>query len=325
MKYFYLVIIALFFIGCGGSKEPQAISYPSWYLNTPQNNGTSLYGVGEGRDINDAKASALNSIAASLSITVSSEFKKSESTKSFNGNENAYHSALNTIKAQVKEIEFTDYQIIQNQITSTRSFVLVEVSRAKLFQNQKEKLIRFSTELEAEQKNISRQSSLQKAFMYSKQVQKAQKLNSLALLAKTINSNFNINPFLQQIAKIKETRNDSLNNTRVYISADKEAKVFIDVLKEGLNKAGIKTVSSSANASIYLKNNFQTDEIYGFKIAKANLSLSSKDAKSKTIATRSIKISGKSRYDYDKAKANASHALAKKIEQEGIYTLLGIK
>lgn len=325
MKFFYLIITALLFVGCGGSKEPQVISYPSWYLNPPQNNGSVLYGLGEGRDINAAKTSALNSIAASLSITVSSEFKKSESTKSFNGNENAYHSALNTIKAQVKEIEFNDYQIIQNQITSTRSFVLVEVSRAKLFQNQKEKLERFSTELAAEQKNISRQSSLQKAFMYSNQVQKAQKLNSLALLAKTINTNFNINPYLQQIAKIKEVHNDSLNDTRVYISADKDAKVFIDVLKEGLNKAGIKTVSSSANASIYLKNSFQTDEIYGFKIAKASLSLSSKDANKKTIATRSIKLSGKSRYDYDKAKANAAQTLAQKIEQEGIYTLLGIK
>lgn len=325
MKYFYFIMTALLLIGCGGSREPQVISYPSWYLNPPQSNGASLYGVGEGRDINAAKTSALNSIAASLSITVSSEFKKSESTKSFNGDENAYHSALNTIKAQVKEIEFNDYQIIQNQITLTHSFVLVEVSRAKLFQNQKEKLIRFSTELKAEGKNIARQSSLQKAFMYSKQVQKAQKLNSLALLTKTINADFSITPYLQEVAKIKEAHNDALNDTRVYVSADKEARIFMDTLKEGLNKAGLKVVSRKANAGIHIKNTFQTDEIYGFKIAKASLSLSSKDGKNKTIATRSIKISGKSRYDYDKAKANAAHSLGQKIEQEGIYTLLGIK
>ncbi|MFC2073661.1 LPP20 family lipoprotein [Campylobacterota bacterium] len=324
MKYFSS-IIALLFIGCVGSEEPQAISYPSWYLNPPQNDGSSLYGVGDGRDINTAKTSALNSIAASLSITVSSEFKKSESTQSFNGNESAYHSALNTIKAQVKEIEFSDYQVIQNQATSTKALVLVEVSRAKLFQKQKEKLERFSTELAAEQKNIARQSSLQKAFMYSNQVQKAQKLNSLALLTKTINANFNVEPFLQQVAKTKQVHNDSINNTRVYVSADKEAKVFIDVLKEGLNKAGLKVVRNNENASIHIKNSFQTDEIYGFKIAKASISFSSKDAKNKTIATRSIKLSGKSRYDYDKAKANAAQVLGQQIEQEGIYTLLGIK
>ncbi len=325
MKYFYAVIIVFLFIGCGGSKEPQPISYPSWFINPPHNNGSSLYGVGEGRDINAAKTSALNAIAASLSITVSSKFKKSESTNSFNGNENAYHSALNTIKAQVKEIEFNDYQIIQNQVTPQSALVLVEVSRARLFENQKEKLERFSTELAAEQKNISRQSSLQKAFMYSNQVKKAQKLKSLALLAKSINSNFNTDPYLQQEAKIRQSHNDSVNDVKVYVSADTEARIFIDVLKEGLNKAGLKTVDNRANARIHLKNSFQTDEIYGFKIAKANLSLSSKDANNKTIATKSIKLSGKSRYDYDKAKANSAYALGQKIEQEGIYTLLGIK
>ena len=325
MKYIYSIITVLLFVACGGSKEPQAISYPSWYLNPPQNSGTSLYGVGDGRDINSAKTSALNAIAASLSTTVSSEFKKSESSKSFNGNENAYHSALNTIKAQVKEIEFNDYQIIQNQVVPGKALVLVEVSRAKLFQKQKEKLDRFSTELKTEQKNISRQASLQKAFLYSEQITKAQKLKSMALLSKTINSNFNTDTYLKQASNIKQAHSDTLNTTKVFISANKEAKLFIDVLKEGLNKAGIKTVSSRANANIHIKNRFQLDEIYGFKIAKATLSFSTKDTRQKTIATRSMNLSGKSRYDYEKAKANAAHALGKKINEEGIYSLLGIK
>ena len=43
------------------------------------------------------------------------------------------------------------------------------------------------------------------------------------------------------------------------------------------------------------------------------------------MATASIKFSGKSRYDYEKAKANSASILDKKIKQEGIYTLLGIQ
>lgn len=325
MKYFYLIITALLFVACGGSKEPQVISYPSWYLNPPQNNGSSLYGVGDGRTIHEAKTSALNAIAASLSTTVSSEFKKSESTKSFNGNENAYHSALNTIKAQVKEIEFNDYQVIQNQVTAEKALVLVEVSRARLFQNQKEKLDRFSSELATEQKNISRQAPLKKAFLYSEQTNKTQKLQSMALISKTINANFDTKPYLKQAADIKQVQRDTINSTKVFISADTQARLFIDTLKEGLNKAGIKTVPRRSETNIHIKNDFQLDEIYGFKIAKARLSFSTKDAKHKTIATRSINLNGKSRYDYDKAKANAAQALAKKIDEEGIYTLLGIQ
>ncbi len=325
MKYLYSLVTILFFAACGGSKAPQVISYPSWYLAPPANNGASLYGVGDGRNLDEAKTSALNAIAASLSTTVSSEFKKSESTQSFNGSEKAYHSALNTIKAQVKEIEFSDYRIIQNQVISDRVLLLVEVSRARLFQQQKEKLNRFSQELSQEQKEISRQSPLQKALLYSKQIAKTQKLQSMALLSKTINADFDTSPYFKQASDIKQAKHDTLNTIRVFVSADKQASVFIDTLKEGLNKAGIKTVSNRAETNIHIKNDFQLDEIYGFKIAKARLSFSTKDAREKTIATSSFNLSGKSRYDYEKAKANAAQALSKKIDEEGIYTLLGIK
>ncbi len=324
MKYLYSFITVLLFVACGGSKDPQVISYPSWYLNPPQNNSSSLYGVGDGRDISEAKTSALNAIAASLSTTVSSEFKKSESTQSFNGNENAYHSALNTIKAQVKEIEFNDYQIVQNQIVSGKVLVLVEVSRTALFQKQLEKLDRYSSELENEQKNISRLSPLKKAFLYSEQITKTQKLQSMALLCKTINATFDTGPYFKQAADIKQAKNDAINSTKVSLSADSEGLMFLNSLKEGLNKAGIKTVVRQADAHIHINNRFQLDEIYGFKIAKASLTFSTKDAQRKTIATRSLTLSGKSRYDYEKAKANATQALSNKINEEGVYALLGI-
>lgn len=324
MKTIISIFITLFIIGCGGSRQPEPVSYPSWFLNPPANDGSFLYGTGEGRDINSAKASALNSVAASLSITVSSEFKKNESSQSFNGNENAYHSALNTVKAEVKAIEFSDYRIIQNQVVGNKALVLVEVSRFKLFTAQKEKLERFSQKLKTEQNNINRQSPLKKAYLYQQNRDKTQRLTSLALLTKSINSDFDTAPYFQQAADIKQTQSDVIDNAKVSITAEPDAEVFVTALKEGLNRAGIKTVTRGSNTSIRLKNSFQTDEIYGFKIAKATLSISTQDSSRKNIATKTISLSGKSRYDYDKAKASAAQALKKKIETEGIYSVLGI-
>jgi len=324
MKYIISIFITLFIIGCGGSRQPEPVSYPSWFLNPPANDGSFLYGTGEGRDIDSAKASALNSVAASLSITVSSQFKKNESSQSFNGNENAYHSALNTVKAEVKAIEFSDYKIIQNQVTGSKVLVLVEVSRFKLFSTQKEKLERFSQELKTEQNNINRQSPLKKAYLYTQSREKTQRLTSLALLTKSINSDFDTAPYFEQAADIKQAQSDVTDDAKVSVTAEPEAEVFVAVLKEGLSKAGIKTVSRGANTSIRLKNSFQTDEIYGFKIAKATLSISTQDSSRKNIATKTINLSGKSRYDYEKAKASAAQGLGKKIEAEGIYTVLGI-
>lgn len=324
MKTILSICIALLIIGCGGSGQPEAIAYPSWFLNPPANDGSFLYGTGEGRDIDSAKASALNSVAASLSITVSSEFKKNESSQSFNGNENAYHSALNTVKAEVKAIEFSDYRIIQNQVIGGKALVLVEVSRFKLFTTQKEKLERFSQELKTAQGNIDRQSPLKKVYLYEQTRGKTQRLTSLALLTKSINSDFDTAPYFQQAADIKQRQNDVIDDARVSVTAEPQAEMFVAVIKEGLTKAGIKTVTRGSNTSIRLKNNFQTDEIYGFKIAKATLSLLTQDSSRKNIATKTISLSGKSRYDYEKAKMSAAQALKKKIEAEGIYTVLGI-
>ena len=324
MKTIISILIALLLIGCTGSKQPEPVSYPSWFLNPPANDGSFLYGTGEGNTIDSAKASALNSIAASLSTTVSSEFKKKESSQSFNGNENAHHSALNTVKAEVKAIEFSDYRIIQNQVTGSKALVLVEVSRFKLFNNQKEKLERLSQELTTKQSNIERQSPLKKAYLYNQNMEQTQRLTSLALLTKSINSDFDTVPYFKQAADIKQTQDNAIDDAKVSITAEPEAEVFVAVLTEGLNKAGIKTVYKGANTRIHLKNNFQTDEIYGFKIAKATLTVSTQDNSRKNIATKTITLSGKSRYDYDKAKSSAAQGLSNKIKEEGIYTVLGI-
>ncbi|MBE0497974.1 MAG: LPP20 family lipoprotein [Campylobacterales bacterium] len=325
MKRVTFMLLSLFFMGCSGAKQPEVLSYPSWYLNPPHNDGSSLYGVGEGVDLSSAKISALNAIAASLSVTVSSEFKKSESSSSFNGRENTYHSAINTLKAEVKEIEFGDYTVVQNLALSGRIILLVEVSRSRLFNAQKAKLEQFSKELRAEHANISRKSPLQQAFAYEQSMEKTQKLTALALLAKSINSNFDTAPYIDQVAQIKQYQEDALGNAKVSVTADPEARVFVDALKEGLNDAGIQTVSSGANTHIHLQNSFQTDVIYGFTIVKATLLLSTKDAQQRNIATKTISLNGKSRYDAEKAKLSAAQSLSLKITQEGIYALIGIQ
>jgi len=324
MKNIVLILItALLFIGCGGS-QPEVVKYPSWYLNPPRNSDSSLYGIGEGRDLATAKASALSSVSASLSVTVSSELKQSQSSQTRNGQESTYRSAISSLKAEVKEMEFSEYKIINNQQISSKFIILVEVSRQHLFNDQRNKLQRYSKELQDRQDNIKKSPLLTQVHLYEKSVQKTDKLKSLALLSKTINRSFDLSPYLEQIKKIKDSKLNALNKVRVSIHTTDEAEVFKDAIKEGLNRAGIKYVSSGANTDIYLKSSFLTDEVYGYKMAKANLSISTK-SQNKTIASNTLKLSGKSRYDYQKAKLNAAQILRKKITTEGLFIILAIE
>lgn len=324
MKYFLVVLVSFLFIGCmGGGAKPEVVSYPSWYLNPPQNNATSLYGVGEGSDINIAKASALSFVSESLSLTVSSELKKSDSSRRHNGKEDTFTSVVSSLKTEAKEMEFSEYKIIKNQQVGSKMILLVEVSREKLFNDQKAKLDLFADELKAEKISISKYPLLKQADMYKKRASKSTKLKSLALLTQTINSKFDTGKYIKQTREVKDASEDALNKVRISITASKEAKIYIDAIKEGLNDAGIKTSSKNSNTQLVLKNTFQTDSIYGFKIAKSTLTLSTK-VKAKTIASKTLTLSGRSKYDYTKAKANASSLLRVKIKEEGIFSILGI-
>ena len=323
MKYLLSFFISFIFLACGGSS-PEPLAYPSWYLNPPQNSSSFLYGVGEGKDIATAKASALSSVSASLSTTVSSELKQTQSSHSVNGEESTSRSAISSLKTEVKAMEFSDYQVTQNQVLGNTFLVLVKVSRAQLYKDQKNKLERFALELQEERNNIKKSAPLKQVMMYDKTVQKTDKLKSLALITKTVNSSFNPHVYLEQISQLKTEKEDALNSLRVKVHTSPEAKVFMDAVKEGLNKAGIKSVTSKANTDIYLKSSFLNDEVYGYKISKATLSLSTK-ADNKTIASNTVVLSGKSRYNYTKAKLNSAQVLRKKIKSEGLFTILGIK
>jgi len=191
-KYLGLVltVLVIFFSACGGSPKPEVISYPSWYLNPPANNGSFLYGVGEGSNINIAKAAALSFVSESLSLTVSSKLRKSESSSSYNGNENTYRSTVSSLKAQAKDMEFSEYKIVKNEQIGSRIVLLVEVSRHKLFADQKAKLDLYTKELKAEVKDIQKYPLLKQAQLYKERAKKRYILKSMALLTKTINSKF---------------------------------------------------------------------------------------------------------------------------------------
>lgn len=319
----WMMVFALFITGCGGS-QPEVVSYPSWYMNPPQNNGSFLYGVGEGYTLDSAKAAALSSVSQSLSLTVSSELKKHETSTRNNGSESTYTSVVSNLKAQAKEMEFSDYSITQNQQIGSKFILLIEVSRVRLFNDQKVKLDRFLKELKEEKKRIEKEPVLKQALLYKKRALKKASLKSMALLTKTINSGFNTKIYIQEGESLENEAIDALNKVRVSISSSKDAGIFKDIITQGFNEVGIKTSSSNGNTKVYLKNTFQTDEIYGFKIAKASFSISTKQ-NSKLIASNSFSLTGKSKYAYDKAKYAARRALQQKIKKEGIFSVLGFK
>ncbi len=79
MRYFFILFLtaaSLLFFGCA-SKEVESVQkkeLPSWYLNPPKTTQTTLYALGEGEDTQEAIKNALNMMASTLSVSISSQF-----------------------------------------------------------------------------------------------------------------------------------------------------------------------------------------------------------------------------------------------------------
>jgi len=322
MKYFLALCLSLFFIGCS-DKKPNAITYPSWYLSFPTNNSLSLFGVGQGADINVAKASALSYISDSLSLTISSNLQKSERSHRSNGEEDIFISVSSSLHAQAKEIEFSQFKIIRNEQIGSTFVVLIEVSREELFNDYRSKLNLFSKELRDEEANISHYPFIKQGLLYKKRAFKSSQLRSMALLTQIINPQFNVRTYIEQSRKVAEASQRVLNKVKVYIHASNEAWLYIDSITKGFNDVGIKTGFNDATTHVYIKNKFKMANIYGFSIAKATLVFDTKLNK-EVISSNTLILSGKSKYDYPSAKNDTNELLRRQIDREGIFSILGL-
>jgi len=80
IKYFStaaLFLNLLFFSGCGVKEEPEPLgrkSYPSWYIDPPKTTASTLYALGEGENRDEAVKNALNMMASTLSVSISSQY-----------------------------------------------------------------------------------------------------------------------------------------------------------------------------------------------------------------------------------------------------------
>lgn len=139
MKKTYLLVIATFFIliGCGSSKKtPQPYlvqeKLPSWYLSTKSDDGESLYSTGEGKDKQEAIASALSNLISTFQVTVESSFSSKKELDSFVSN-NVYRKIDKQTKLKTNATKITNYKVINvHEESFDKILVQIKVNKTKL-------------------------------------------------------------------------------------------------------------------------------------------------------------------------------------------------
>jgi len=328
LKSISILFTALFIIlslGCG-KQESKPVVYPTWYTNPPQNSATTLYGVADGNSVQDAKRKALAAISESLLVTINSSNQNTQASVRTNGNEQTLSSSRQSVKSATKQISFTNAKITQQSALNYRYQVLVEVDKQTLFTTQKSKLDAMIDQATLRIEN-SKEVALFTQFITLKSTLSSEKeaMANVEILT-ALNASFDATYVKQFYKKSTKELANLKKRLRIGFTSDALSKGYVNTFSAAITAQGLSVVASNrANTLIKLSATELTSTIYGYKVANVTLNISVVTSQGSAISQNNLKLSGKSKFDYIQARAQSAKVLNKRITQEGIFTLLGVK
>lgn len=323
-----VIMLGVNFAGCGSAKRVEVAQkqLPSWYEHPPRSTSSELYAVGEGKSKREAIDNALALLASTLSVSISSDFNAKTVVKEgrVNSSDATY---VNQTQSEVKKIRITNYQLLNAaQLGFKRVAVLVKAEKQALFSGLKNELDEQFAVIESRQKNIQKQNALKQLGFYNKSLQELQNLQNTLSVMKVLQKNFDTYIYLQKREALQEKRDAILNKISFSIKADAGAKRFVSAVESGLSKEKfrIKKSADKYHFSVFISAKIKRAQAYGFNIARAEISLTTKDSDGQIIATNLLHIDGQSSQGYEIALQDVTKKLNAKIEKEGIFKILNL-
>lgn len=314
LKYILLTFVILTFSNCSKEVEnisKKEISYPSWYLNPPQNDSSLLYGIGEGFTINDATKNALENLSSRLMVTISSNTLTS--SKSFTDyREYTTKTTTQDIKSEIEKLSFNNYKVEESISMDRRIIVLVSSPKnemTKTLQNQIDTLYK---ELAFIDINSTKHDPLTNIFAYEKMVQKLySNYNKSQILADLTSSNND--KYIKTMDDLKAKISKEKNMIMFFITADKDSEIFKDTIKDNILKNQFKVIQTKANTPYCyqadLTSTSSKNNAYGIYIIDSILHITVLDNRNTQISSNSLSLKGASSQSFEDAKINLINKL----------------
>jgi len=331
LKYIYLVFIALAlaFSGCGSAKKeikPLSNKMPSWYTHPPLSTATELYALGEGKDKKEAIAEALNYMSSTLSVSISSSYNAKTVVKEgrINSSDGTYKS---DIQSDVKEIRISNYELINaKQLGFKRYAVVIKADKRKLFESMDQELKQKFALIKSKEKSLASANALSKLSFYKTTQNSLESLPNTLIVMNVLNSSFEGDEYIRETQILGSKYQELVQNISFWVTSSKN----IDNLKAPIMKAlsakslKVKESQSPMHFNIALNAKVQEANSYGFSLARAEITIVTKDIKGAVIGSNSLNLVGQSSQGYNIAKQNLSYKLNALIQKEGIAKVLGL-
>lgn len=335
LKYLFLVISAIFLIGCGGAQPKPGNSLPEWVVNSQPSSVIYYRAVGEGISKEEAKKSALQQISSEISVTISSQ-TTSKSTAIKSSTQDTFNREIqDVIKSSTQKIKFTGVKVLKNAFIDGKYYADVEVNREVLFQAQKDAMLIKYNELQKLWKKID-SSNIFAIFTQNSKLNKmiTSVMAQLPIL-KSINPNFDLRVYSNVIQNIRSKAMAKKADAIVYVKTNNAFNEKI-VLEKAITDFGIKVVKKLSNVknknnlmiitidknSRVAINRYKTMKMRGVKFAAITLTITTYDGRGKTeLAKNIIYLKNASRDSYKDA-VKKTKKFERLIKQKGILNIL---
>lgn len=323
LKYNILIVSLLFFSACGStpSSPKKVVSPPAWvYAILPDDTPTKMYGLGIGKNREDAIKVALNDMVSRLSVTLKSSFQSKEKVTNYS------HSSVFTsdIKSSVSDIKISNYKVIKSYRISYKEFaVMVESDKSKFIAGLKAKLKSDKESIKERFFSVASRDALTRYNVKKSLAKEAKKLATTVSIISLLDKNFNKATNDKFIREMEKSYLSEANKLKFYIKSDSIAKPFAKRIANFLAQKHFNIVSSNSGAivlSVKVKRDLHQGDI---EIVIFTIDMSVFDGITR-IGGNSIIV--KERYNGSMASAYKSATIhfEQDINTQGIKSLLGI-
>lgn len=306
LLYTLSIIFAFLFVACTSNKkiEIETPKYPSWYLNPNYENQEYLYGIGEGKNLDEAIKSALISISSRLSLTITSN--SNIYNKSYTDfREYITKESTQEIFSNTENLKFNNYNVIDSVKLGFNSFIVnVEVKKIDLIDSLTNEILLIDEILKRDEKELLTKEPLTKYFVY-KSIFNQYYINSNKVqILKNLNKHFDEKSYFKTLNQVYEKMQKNKSLSTFYITNYTNNETILNKLKEEINKDFLILDKNKAQYEIIISSNINEKNSHGFYIVDNTISFEIFH-KNSLIKTKNYTTKGASSNSFDDALNNS--------------------
>lgn len=289
---------------------------PSWVMQPPKDDSASLWGVGEGADLESAKRSALKDVAAKLRVAISAQLE-SRTTVS---NQSVDRYARTRVSEDVQRTEFRNHSVEKTAPSAQGFYALVRVDRQAFVTDSIQKLAAAEKEIASLFAGIESSPPVERFVAQQKALPWLDKAVSSSQILVTVDSGFDSNRLRKHESSLSKAKN-AASELVFEIKATNDSQDVAQSVRGFLNDTGVRV--GKGGAPLIIESSSSQDVIFDSKSVKLHVSLSVLDSKGRTLTTREFTTNGASVNDFKSARQAAVKHLGDQLRTEGPVAALG--